>query len=93
MKEAIHLHLHLSKGVSKENSKTTIDYNNILIKLQLSYITVVSNSKTHSKRPACINDSRRYYIVFALPGYIVSIIVYLLSLVIIEIHLLSKGVS
>ena len=59
---------HLLEGISKENSKTTIDYNDTKIKVQLSYITVVNDSKTHSKRPACINDSGRYYIVLALSG-------------------------
>ena len=46
--------------------KTTIDYNNILIKAQLKYIATVSVSKTHSKKPVCIKVSKRYYIVFAL---------------------------
>ena len=36
------------------NLKTTIDYNNILIKVQLKYIASVSVSKTHSKIPVCI---------------------------------------
>ena len=57
---------HLLEGISKDNSKATIDYNNILIKMQLNYINVVSDSKTHSKRPVCINDSGRYYVVVAL---------------------------
>ena len=48
------------------NLKTTIDYNNILIKAQLNYITTVSASETPSKRPDCIKVSERYYIVFAL---------------------------
>ena len=52
----------------------------------------MSDSKTHSERPACIKGSGRYYIVFALSG-IVLIIIYSLRLVIIEIALLSKGVS
>ena len=52
----------------KKTSKITINYNT-LIKVQVSYITVVSDhSKTHSERPACINDSERYYIVFGLSG-------------------------
>ena len=42
--------------------KTTIDYNNILIKAQLNYIATVSISETHSKRPVCIKVSERYYI-------------------------------
>ena len=46
--------------------KTTIDYNNILIKVQLNYIATVSVSETHSKRPVCIKVSERYYIVFTL---------------------------
>ena len=40
-----------------------------------------------------IKDSGRYHIAFALSGYIVLIIVYSLRLVIIEIVLVSKGVS
>ena len=48
------------------NLKATIDYNNILIKAQLNYIAIVSVSETHSKRPACIKVSERYYVVFAL---------------------------
>ena len=47
------------------NLKTTIDYNNFLIKAQLTYVATVSASKTHSKRPVCIKVSERYYIVFA----------------------------
>ena len=50
------------------NSKTTIDYNNILIKVPLSYIGTVSNSSTHSERPGRIKDSERYYIVFSFCG-------------------------
>ena len=46
--------------------KTTIDYSNILIKAQLNYITTVSASETHSKRPVCMKVSERCYIVFAL---------------------------
>ena len=34
--------------------------------------------KTHSERAACIKDSGRYYIVFALSGYIILINIYLL---------------
>ena len=48
------------------NLKTTIDYNNILIKAQLNYVVTVSASETHSKRPVCIKVCERYYIVFAL---------------------------
>ena len=48
------------------NFKTTIDYNNILIKAQLNYIATVSASDTNSKRLVCIKISERYYIVFAL---------------------------
>ena len=49
------------------NLRTTIDYNNILIKVQLNYNATVSANKTHSKRPVCIKVSERYYnIVFAL---------------------------
>ena len=48
------------------NLKTTIDYSNILIKMQLKYITTVSGSDTHSKRPVFIKVSERYCIVFAL---------------------------
>ena len=43
-----------SKVVSMVNLKTTIDYNNILIKAQLNYIATVSVSETNSKRPVCI---------------------------------------
>ena len=50
------------------NLKTTIDYNNVLIKAQLNYIVTVSASETLSKRPVCIKVSERYYIVFALIG-------------------------
>ena len=46
--------------------KITIDYNNILIKVQLNCIATVSVSETHSKRPVCIKLSERYYIVFTL---------------------------
>ena len=48
------------------NLNTTIDYNNILIKVQLNYIATVSASETHSKRLVCIKVSERYYIVFGL---------------------------
>ena len=48
------------------NLKTTIDYNNILIKVQSKYIATVSVSETHGKRPVCIKVSERYHIVFAL---------------------------
>ena len=50
---------HLLEGISIVNSKTTIDYNDILIKVQLSYIEAVSDSRTHSERPGCITDSGR----------------------------------
>ena len=56
------------------NLNTTIDYNNILIKVQLNYIATVSAqgaSETHSKRFIHINVSERYYSVFAL-RYIAS---------------------
>ena len=43
------------------NLKTTIDYKNILIKVQLNYISTVSASDTNSKRPVCIKVSERYY--------------------------------
>ena len=59
---------YMLEGVSIVISKTTIDYNNILIKVQLSYFGAVSNSRTHSERPGCIKDSERYYIVFSLCG-------------------------
>ena len=46
------------------NLKTTIDYNNILIKAQLNYIATVSAIEINSKRPAvCIKVSERYYTV------------------------------
>ena len=48
------------------NLKTTIDYNTILIKVQVKYIATVSASETHSKGPICIRVFERYYIVFAL---------------------------
>ena len=47
------------------NLKTTIDYNDILIKVQLNYIVIVSARETHSKRSVCMKVSERYYIVFA----------------------------
>ena len=62
--------------------------------MQLSYVAVVSDSKTHSERPACIKDSGRYYIVFALSDYIVAINNCILTKDgIIEIVLVSKRVS
>ena len=51
------------------NLNTTIDYKNILIKVQLDYIATVSvygAGETHSKRLICINVSERYYSVLAL---------------------------
>ena len=48
------------------NSKPTINYNNILIKVLFINIVAVSDSETHSERLAYIKDSKRYYIVFAL---------------------------
>ena len=48
------------------NLKTTIDYNNILIKVQLNCIATVGDSETHSERPACIKDSKRYYVILYL---------------------------
>ena len=48
------------------NLKTTIDYNNILIKVHLNYIATVSASDTNSKKAVCIKVSERYYIVFSL---------------------------
>ena len=59
---------YLLKSISIVISKTTIDYNNILIKVQVSYIGAVRDDRTHSKRPECIKDSERYYIVFTLCG-------------------------
>ena len=57
-------------GISMVNLKPTIDYNNILIKAQFINIVAVSDNgthlETHSVRLACIKDSERYYIVFAL---------------------------
>ena len=52
---------YLLEGVPIVNLKTTINYNNILIKVQLSCIGAVSNSRTHSERPRCIKDSGMYY--------------------------------
>ena len=49
------------EGVSMVNFKTTIDYNNILIKAQLKYIATVSVSETQSNRPVYIKVSERYY--------------------------------
>ena len=54
------------KGVSVVNLKATIDYNTILLKVQLGYTDIVNASKTHSKGPVCMKVSERYYIVFAL---------------------------
>ena len=51
------------ESVSMVNLKTTIDYNNIPIKVQLKYIVIVSVSETHSKWPVCIKVSERYYTV------------------------------
>ena len=49
------------------NLKSTIDYNNILIKAQLKCIATVSVSETHSKRPVCIKFLKgTIIIVFAL---------------------------
>ena len=48
------------------NLNTTINYNNILIKVQLNYIATVSASETHIKRRIHIKVAERYYIVFAL---------------------------
>ena len=59
---------HLFKGFSIVNLKTTIDYNNTPIKVQLCYIAAVSDGKTHSDRPACIKDFGWNYIVFILSG-------------------------
>ena len=42
------------------NFKTTIDYNNFLIKAQLNYMVTVSASEIHSKRPVSIKVSERY---------------------------------
>ena len=58
----------LFKGIFIVNLKTTIDYNNTLIKMQLSYIAAMNDGKTHSERPACIKDSGWYYFVFVLSG-------------------------
>ena len=52
--------------VSMVNSKPTIDYNNILIKAQFINIVAVNDNEIHSKRSACVKDSDKYYIVFAL---------------------------
>ena len=49
----IYHYLLLFEGISIVNLNTTIDYNNILIKVQLNYIATVSAqgaSETHSKR-------------------------------------------
>ena len=59
---------HMLESIFIVNSKTTIDYNNALIKVQLSYIDAVSDSKTHSEKLACIKDSGRYYIVIVFYG-------------------------
>ena len=57
-------------GVSMVNLNPTIDYNNILIKVQYINIVAVSDNgtdlETHSEILACIKDSERYYIVFVL---------------------------
>ena len=66
LKEAIYHHLLFFEGISMVNFKTTINYNNVLIKAQLNYIVTVSASEILSKRPVCIKVFERYYIVFAL---------------------------
>ena len=48
------------------NLKTTIDYNNTLMKAQLNCTATVSDSETHSDIPACIKDSERYYCILYL---------------------------
>ena len=49
------------------NLKATIDYNTIVFNAQLKYITIVSASETHGKRPTCIKFLKgTSYIVFAL---------------------------
>ena len=48
------------------NLKTAIDYNTILIKVQMNYIATVSASETHSKSPVYIKVSEKYYIASAL---------------------------
>ena len=73
------------------NLKPTIDYNNILIKAQFINIVAVSDNGTHSVRLACIKDSERYYIVFALSGQIVLISGSLLRLVIVKVFCCQKG--
>ena len=50
-------HLLLFEAVSMVNFKTTLNYDNILIKVQLKYIATVSVSETHSKRPVYIKVS------------------------------------
>ena len=42
------------------NLNATIDYNNIIIKVQLNYIATVSTSETHSNRVIHIKVSERY---------------------------------
>ena len=45
--------------------KTTIHYNNTLIKAQLNCTATVNDSETHSEIPVCIKDSEGHYVVFA----------------------------
>ena len=60
------------------NLKTTIDYNNILIKTKLNYIATVSASETHSKNPVHRTVSERCYIVIALKqAWLASILIIL----------------
>ena len=48
------------------NLKTTIDYNNTLIKAKSNCTDTVSDSETHSDIPTCIKDSERYYCILYL---------------------------
>ena len=54
------------------NLKPTIDYNNVLIKVQFINVIAMSDNgtdlETYNERLGCIKDSEKYYIVFALPA-------------------------
>ena len=59
----------LARRYFHSNSKTTIDYNNTLTKVQMKYIATVNDSKTHSERPACIKILKGTVLyLYSLPG-------------------------
>ena len=67
--------MHLSLGVYRllllvrrhlhSKLKTTIDCNNILIKVQFINIVAVSDSETHSERFACIKGTINVFSLFS----------------------------